>query len=69
MVNSIFVLHGDLGAAKNILKNVLLLSPQVHFPVATNDRLKYLKHNIYVNGSINDWFRYEYKLIYNIDFI
>lgn len=62
MVNSIFVLHGDLGAAKNILKNVLLLSPQVHFPVATTDRLKYLKHNIYVNGSMNDWFRYEYKL-------
>lgn len=62
MVNRIFVFHGDLGAAKNILKNVVLLSPSVNFPMNVNDRLAYLLNNIYIKKSINDWFTYEYKL-------
>jgi hypothetical protein len=62
MVNRLFVFHGDLGAAKNILKNIVLLSPQVHFPVNAPDRLEYFQNRIYVQQSINDWFRYEYHL-------
>ena len=62
MVNRLFVLHGDLGAAKNILKNIILLSPDVHFPVNTNDRLEYFLHQIYIKDSIDNWFAYEYRM-------
>lgn len=63
MVNKLFVFHGDLGAGKNILKNIVLLSDQVHFPVATNEnRAQWLITNIYKPESKFDWFVYEYAL-------
>lgn len=62
MVNRLFIFHGDLGAAKNILKNIVLLSPQVHFPANTSNRLQYLTNQIYIQGSIDNWFKYEYRI-------
>ena len=73
MVNKLFVFHGDLGAAKNILKNVVMLSSQVHFPIKTDNRLEYFKKEIYPAHSVNDWFSHEYRMkdypAYGIDMI
>jgi hypothetical protein len=62
MVNKIFVLHADLGAAKNIIKNILLLSPEVYFPFTTHDRLEFLLTKIYNTRPLNSWFDAEYTL-------
>lgn len=60
MVNQLFILHGDLGAGKNILKNIVMLSPDVYFPVSADNRLKFFQDRIYVKNSLDNWFGYEY---------
>jgi hypothetical protein len=63
MVKNLFIFHGDLGAGKNILKNIVLLSEDVHFPAAVLDnRAEWLIKNIYKPESKIDWFKYEYTL-------
>lgn len=62
-MKNLFVFHGDLGAGKNILKNIILLNKDVHFPVvATDNRAEWLIKNIYKPESKIDWFKYEYAL-------
>ena len=62
MVNQLFVVHADLGAAKNIIKNILLLSPEVYFPFDTNDRLGFMLREIYNPRPLDSWFDAEYRL-------
>lgn len=73
MVNKLFVLHADLGAAKNIIKNILLLSPDVYFPGDTQDRLAFMLRKIYNPRPLATWFTAEYRLKnypeFGIDFI
>lgn len=73
MVKQLFVVHADLGAAKNIIKNMLLLSPDVYFPVKTNDRLGFMLKNIYNPRPLDTWFDAEYRLKnypeFGIDFV
>jgi hypothetical protein len=60
--HKLFVFHGDLGAAKNILKNVVLLSNEMYFPYDTTNRLEFFKDKIYPPGTIDDWFSSEYAM-------
>lgn len=73
MVNQLFVIHADLGAAKNIIKNVLLLSPEVYFPFTTENRLGFMLEKIYNSRPLHTWFEAEYKLKnypnFGVDFI
>lgn len=62
MVNQLFVIHADLGAAKNIIKNILLLSPKVYFPFQTHDRLEFMLTEIYNARPLDSWFDAEYRL-------
>lgn len=78
-LNNIIVLWADLGAAKNFVKNTLLLDPVVDIPVVANlptvaDRLQWLQENIYTPGlDIAKWLDHEYLLrtyqsFYGFDF-
>ncbi len=62
MVKKLFVVHADLGAAKNIIKNILLLSPDVYFPFDITDRLRFLLEKIYNPRPLDTWFDAEYRL-------
>lgn len=65
MVNShkVLVLHADIGAAKNIAKNVCLLDESIFFPVDLRgmSRLKFLLTFLYPS-DYKDWFSCEYVL-------
>ena len=73
MVNRLFVIHADLGAAKNIIKNILLLSPEVYFPFSIEDRLGFMLEKIYNPRPLDTWFDAEYRLKnypdFGIDFV
>lgn len=58
---NILIVHADLGAAKNIVKNICLLDKNVHFPVSTNDRLNFLLNIVYPK-NYSDWFIGEYAV-------
>lgn len=59
----VLVLHADIGAAKNIAKNVCLLDESVFFPVDLkgHSRLEYLLKFLYPD-DYTDWFQCEYRL-------
>ena len=64
--NIIFV-WADLGSAKNFVKNLILLSPNVHMMhnVKHEDKMHYFKNQIYpdyLKDKLNSWFAHEYKL-------
>jgi len=63
MSKQILVLHADIGAAKNISKNICLLDESVFFPVNLQgmSRLDYLMKYLYPT-NYRDWFRCEYRL-------
>lgn len=63
-MKKLFIFHGDLGAGKNVLKNIVLLSPEVHFPIEDlpSSREDWLVKNIYKPESKSNWFKYEYML-------
>lgn len=78
-LNNVIVLWADLGAAKNFVKNTLLLDPIVDMPIMSElptaaDRLAWLQHNIYTPGfDISKWLDHEYLLrnyqfFYGFDF-
>jgi hypothetical protein len=78
-LNNIIVLWADLGAAKNFVKNTLLLDPMVDIPIMAElstvaNRLKWLQDNIYTPGlDIGNWLDHEYLLrtyqfFYGFDF-
>jgi hypothetical protein len=62
-MKKILVLHADIGAAKNITKNICLLDNTVHFPVSTKGLSKqdYLLKYLYPT-DYNNWFSCEYRL-------
>ena len=62
-MNKIFVVHADIGAAKNIVKNLCLLDESIHFPVPLQglSRLDFLLKFLYPL-DYNDWFSCEYTL-------
>jgi len=61
-MKKLFVIHADLGAAKNIIKNVLLLNNSVHWPVKpVANRLQYLIE-MYQQCSWETWLDCKYKL-------
>lgn len=58
----LLALHADFGAAKNIVKNLLLLNDTVYWPVNTTDnKLNVLINKIYP-ANWTDWFDHEYYL-------
>ena len=62
---NITVVVGDLGAGANLVKNVLLLSPEVDFPYCVESRLDYIKNLVYpgyLKNNLNQWIKHEYKL-------
>jgi hypothetical protein len=63
MVNKILGFHADIGAAKNIAKNLCLLDESVHFPVSLRglSRLDFLLRFLYPS-DYKDWFSCEYVL-------
>jgi hypothetical protein len=63
MSKQILVLHADIGAAKNITKNICLLDQSVFFPVDLQgmSRLDYLMKYLYPT-NYRDWFACEYRL-------
>ena len=72
---NIIIVVGDLGAGANLIKNTLFLSPDVDFPMPVDERLNYIKNNIYpslLKNNLSEWITYEYKLRtwqqwYNVD--
>lgn len=62
-MNKVFVLHADIGAAKNIVKNICLLDESIHFPVPLRglSRLDFLLTYLYPT-DYEDWFKCEYVL-------
>jgi len=72
---NIIIVVGDLGSGVNMVKNVLLLSPEVDFPIAPNSRLEYIKNLVYpdqLKDNLKNWIKFEYKLrnwksLYQID--
>jgi hypothetical protein len=60
--NKLLILHGDLGAAKNILKNIVMLSDDVYFPHTCFDRLQWMRENVYPPIAMDNWFKFEYSL-------
>jgi hypothetical protein len=63
MVKKILALHADIGAAKNIVKNLCLLDDSVWFPVSLRglSRLDFLLKFLYPS-DYKDWFSCEYIL-------
>lgn len=63
MKNKILAFHADIGAAKNIVKNLCLLDESVHFPVPLQElsRLDFLLKFLYPTNYKN-WFGCEYVL-------
>lgn len=59
----ILVLHADIGAAKNIAKNICLLDESILFPVNLREhsRLDFLLKFLYPT-DYKDWFDCEYRL-------
>ncbi len=62
-MKKILVLHADIGAAKNIAKNICLLDESIYFPVPLGamSRQDYLLNFLYPT-DYKDWFRCEYRL-------
>jgi hypothetical protein len=62
-MNKIFIVHADIGAAKNIVKNLCLLDERIHFPVPLQglSRLDFLLKFLYPL-DYTDWFSCEYTL-------
>lgn len=62
-MKNILVVHADIGAAKNIVKNICLLDESIHFPVPLNgySRLEFLLKFLYPT-NYTDWFKCEYTL-------
>lgn len=63
MVKKILVVHADIGAAKNIAKNLCLLDESVYFPVSLRGmpRIDFLCKYLYPS-NYRDWFSCEYVL-------
>jgi hypothetical protein len=56
---------GDLGAGTNLVKNVILLSKDVDFPISTVDRYQYILDTVYpsnIKNNMSTWTHYEFKL-------
>ena len=62
-MKKILVLHADIGAAKNIAKNICLLDESILFPVPLGDmsRKEFLLKFLYPT-DYKDWFSCEYRL-------
>lgn len=62
-MKNIFVVHADIGAAKNIVKNICLLDESIYFPVPLMGltRLEFLLKYLYPT-NYKDWFKCEYTL-------
>lgn len=62
-MKKILVLHADIGAAKNIAKNICLLDESIYFPVPLGSlsRKDYLLKFLYPT-DYEDWFSCEYRL-------
>jgi hypothetical protein len=62
-MNKVLVLHADIGAAKNIAKNLCLLDESIHFPINLHgeSRLNFLLRKLYPT-NYSDWFKCEYVL-------
>ena len=62
-MEKVFVLHADIGAAKNIAKNICLLDESIYFPVPLGNmsRQDYLLNFLYPT-DYKDWFSCEYRL-------
>jgi hypothetical protein len=61
----IVIVVGDLGSGVNMVKNVLLLSPQVDFPKISKSRVEYIKNLVYpaqLKNNLKKWTKFEYKL-------
>lgn len=63
VIKKVLVLHADIGAAKNIAKNICLLDESIFFPVplGNQSRLNYLLKYLYPT-DYKDWFSCEYRL-------
>lgn len=63
MVKKVLVVHADIGAAKNIAKNLCLLDESVYFPVSLRglSRIDFLLQYLYPS-DLKDWFACEYVL-------
>jgi len=61
IANKLFAIQADIGAAKNIVKNVCHLDESTFFPAHTDKRLQYLMDHLYP-VKYNNWFACEYKL-------
>jgi hypothetical protein len=62
-LKKILVIHADIGAAKNIAKNICLLDESIYFPVLLGkmSRQEYLLNFLYPT-NYEDWFSCEYRL-------
>jgi hypothetical protein len=63
---NIIIVLGDLGAGANLIKNLLLLSEDVDWPVDNTsiDRFNFIKKNAYpieLKNQLDKWLQYEYK--------
>lgn len=66
-IHNIIFVWADLGAAKNFVKNLMLLSPDAHVMNNVSDcnRLHYFAKEIYpacLGTKLTSWFDHEYKL-------
>lgn len=68
-MHKILVLHADIGAAKNIAKNICLLDETVFFPVSRHklSRQDFLLKYLYPT-DYSDWFACEYRLKHYTDY-
>ena len=64
-MKKILAVQAEVGACKNIVKNMLLLNQQCHFPDSTvstiEDRAQWLINNVYPLDMTDEWFAYEFR--------
>lgn len=63
--SNIILTVGDLGAGTNLVKNVLLLSNDIDFPVSVKNRYQYILDTVYpdkIKNNMSTWISYEYRL-------
>lgn len=61
---NIIVCLGQSGSCINLIRNLISLDPTVHWPidVGSDDKINYLKSNVYNVSDINHWLKHEIKI-------